>query len=56
VIGTGTDVAVETADVVLMRSDPLDVATAIRLEHHRGRRCGLAQAASPAGGPSPEKP
>ena len=33
-IGAGTDVAIETADVVLMRSDPLDIATALTI----GRR------------------
>jgi Cu2+-exporting ATPase len=30
-IGAGTDVAVETADVVLMKSDPADVVTAIEI-------------------------
>jgi P-type Cu2+ transporter len=37
-IGAGTDVAVETANVVLMRSDPIDIAAAIRLSRATDRK------------------
>ena len=37
-IGAGTDVAIETADLVLMRSDPRDVATAITIGRGTSRK------------------
>ena len=40
-IGAGTDVAIETADIVLMRSDPLDVPVAFRIA--RGTRRKMRQ-------------
>ncbi len=37
-IGAGSDVAIETADVVLMQSDPLDVQRAVRLSAETVRK------------------
>jgi len=38
-IGAGTDVAIETADVVVMRSDPFDVPLALRIGRDTLRKC-----------------
>jgi P-type Cu+ transporter len=38
-LGAGTDVAIETADVVLMRSDPLDFGTAVQIDRGMVQRC-----------------
>lgn len=46
-IGAGTDVAIETAKVVLMKSDPLDVARAGVLSHPSERRLGRSLARCP---------
>ncbi|MCL2270322.1 MAG: HAD-IC family P-type ATPase, partial [Treponema sp.] len=37
-IGSGTDVAIESADIVLMRSDPIDVSTVINLSKQTIRK------------------
>jgi Cu2+-exporting ATPase len=37
-IGAGTDVAIETANVILMRSDPIDIAAAMRLSRATVRK------------------
>ncbi len=51
-IGAGTDVAVETADLVLMRSDPLDVPTAVRIGRGTLRTCARTSAGRSATTPS----
>ncbi len=37
-IGAGTDVAIDSADIVLMKSDPLDVVKAIRLSRETNKK------------------
>ncbi|MBI3748882.1 MAG: HAD family hydrolase [Chloroflexi bacterium] len=44
-IGAGTDVAVETADIVLMKSDPVDVLLLKRMKIEGIRRYGASEVA-----------
>jgi hypothetical protein len=45
----GNRIAIDTADVVLMRSDPLDVPTALRIGHGTSRKMTPPQAATLSG-------
>jgi len=57
-IGAGTDVAIETADVVLMRSDPQDIVVALRVGRGtvRKMRQNLGWAMATTRSPSPSPP
>ena len=57
-IGAGTDVAIETADIVLMHSDPLDVATAVTIGRGtvRKMRQNLGGRSATTRSPSPSLP
>jgi Cu2+-exporting ATPase len=50
-MGAGTDVAIESADVVLTKSDPLDVVHAIEIS-----RAALSRCTRTCSGPSPTTP
>jgi hypothetical protein len=47
-IGAGTDVAVETADIILVRSNPLDTVAIIKLARATYRKMGKISSGPPA--------